>query len=253
MVESGVGRDSPCPCAKIAGRLESVARPVNTPECFHAEILSNSAVADDANNPGVDFLLVLPKERLEGLQVAPREPFQQFHPPLSIPNYWFLAPMVTAFFGSWPFPFPGKKFKPAAVTMEYKRRRPGRSTRPGLLVSAKSRLVDVVLLPVKGGVGLDDDVLVRGVAEFVDQHGLAGLQGFCDFRIHADREVRTFVIGGGHLARFGLDFVAKRGDGLDHTRAGAIRAGLAEDALKRLFGALAGDADEAELVEGQRL
>src|SRR5882762_7536744 len=105
MVESGVGRDSPCPCAKIAGRMESVARPVNTPECFHAEILSNSAVADDANNPGVDFLLVLPKERLEGLQVAPREPFQQFHPLLSIPNYWFLAPMVTTFLGLSLFPF----------------------------------------------------------------------------------------------------------------------------------------------------
>src|SRR6267143_1710347 len=252
MVESGVGRDSPCPCAKIAGRLESVARPVNTPECFHAEILSNSAVADDANNPGVDFLLVLPKQGLEGLKGARREPFQQFHPPLSIPNYWFLAPMVTAFFGSRPFPFPGRKFKPAAGTMEYKRRRPGRSTRPGLLVSAKSRLVDVVLLPVKGGVGLDDDVLVRGLLEFVDEHGLAGLQGFCDFRIHADREVRALVIGGSHLPRFALDFVAERGDGLDHAGACAIRAGLAEHALERLLGAFAGDADEAELVEGKR-
>jgi hypothetical protein len=79
--------------------MESVARPVNTPECFHGEILSNSAVADDANNPGVDFLLVLPKQGLEGLKVARRKPFQQFHPPLSIPNYWFLAPMVTTFLG----------------------------------------------------------------------------------------------------------------------------------------------------------
>src|SRR6266403_5506013 len=115
------------------------------------------------------------------------------------------------------------------------------------------RLVDVVLLPVKGGVGLDDDVLVRSLLEFVDQHGLAGLQGFCDFRIHADRKVRTFVIGGGHLARFGLDFVAKRGDGLDHARARAIRARLAEDALESLLGSLASDAYEAKLVEGKGL
>src|SRR5258706_10390978 len=96
MIESGVGRDSPCPSAKIAGRVESVARPVNTPECFHGEILSNSAVAYDANNPEVDFLLVLPKQRLEGLQVARREPFQQFHPPLSISTYCKLQCEVTA-------------------------------------------------------------------------------------------------------------------------------------------------------------
>src|SRR5256885_1443289 len=101
--------------------------------------------------------------------------------------------------------------------------------------------VDVVLLPVQGGVGLDDDVLVRGLLEFVDEHGLAGLQGFGDFRIHANGEVRAFVIGSRHFARFGLDFIAQRGDGLDHTGAGAIRARLAEDALESLLSALAGD------------
>src|SRR5882757_813074 len=111
--------------------------------------------------------------------------------------------------------------------------------------------VDVVLLPVQRGVGLDDDVLMRGLLEFVDEHGLAGLQSFGDFRIHTDREVGAFVIGRGHLARFGLDFVAERGDRLDHAGAGAIRAGLAENALERLLSALAGDTDEAELVEGE--
>jgi hypothetical protein len=34
-------------------------------------------------------------------------------------------------------------------------------------------LVDVVLLPVEGGVGLDDDVFVGGLLEFVDEHGFA--------------------------------------------------------------------------------
>src|SRR5712692_12119418 len=66
---------------------------------------------------------------------------------------------------------------------------------------SKRGSVDVVLLPVQGGVGLDDDVFVRSLLEFVDEHGLAGLQGFGDLGIHADGEVRAFVIGGGHLAR----------------------------------------------------
>jgi len=108
---------------------------------------------------------------------------------------------------------------------------------------------------VQGRVGLDDDVLVRGLLQFVDQHGFASLQSFGDFGMHTQRKIRRFVIGGGdgHLARFGLNFVAERRDGFDHAGAGAIRARLAEHALQGLLGALAGDADEAEFVEGQRL
>src|SRR5216684_3639352 len=73
--------------------------------------------------------------------------------------------------------------------------------------------------------------------------------------MHAQRGIWRFVVGGGdgHLARFGLNFVAERGDGLHHAGAGAVWAWLAEHALERLLGALAGDADEAEFVEGQRL
>src|ERR1041384_831708 len=62
------------------------------------------------------------------------------------------------------------------------------------------------------------------------------------------RRIRIFVLRGGHFAGLGLDFVAECGAGLDHAGAGAIRARLAEHALERLLGALAGDADEAELV-----
>src|SRR5260370_20544430 len=87
--------------------------------------------------------------------------------------------------------------------------------------SVEPRLVDVVLLPVEGGVRLNDDVLVRGLLEFVDEHGLAGLQGFGDFGIHADGEIRAFVIRRRHLARFGLDFIAQRWDGLNHPGTGA--------------------------------
>src|SRR5580704_8848929 len=114
-------------------------------------------------------------------------------------------------------------------------------------------LVDVVLLPVQGSVGLDDDVFVRGLLEFVDEHGFARLQRLRDFGMDAQRQVWIFVIRGGHLSRFGLDFVAKGRARLHHAAAGAIRAGLAEHALERLLGAFARDADEAEFVERQRL
>src|SRR6266851_1467205 len=133
------------------------------------------------------------------------------------------------------------------------KKRPGGEFTRALPVSRRWNSVDVVLLPVEGGVGLDDDVFVGVLLEFVDEHGLAGLERLGDFRVHAEREVRTFMLGGaGHLARFGLDFVAQRWNGLDHAGAGAVRAGLAEDALEGLLGALAGDADETEFVEGKR-
>src|SRR4029077_9498045 len=56
----------------------------------------------------------------------------------------------------------------------------GNSLRMTILVGSS---VDVVLLPVEGGVGLDDHVFVGGLLELVDQHGLAGFEGFRDFRM----------------------------------------------------------------------
>src|SRR6266478_1030593 len=133
------------------------------------------------------------------------------------------------------------------------KKRPGGEFTRALPVSRRWNSVDVVLLPVEGGVGLDDDVFVGVLLEFFDEHGLASLERLGDFRVHAEREVRTFVLGGaGHFASFGLDFVAQRGNGLDHAGAGAVRARLAEDALEGLLGALTGDADETEFVEGKR-
>src|SRR5260370_6168408 len=96
MVESSLGGDSARTGAKIAGRVEARSRFVNAPESLHGEILSNSAVANDANNPGVNFLLVLSKQRLEGFQVARRETLQQLHLSLSTPNYCKLGCEVTA-------------------------------------------------------------------------------------------------------------------------------------------------------------
>src|SRR6202166_4963022 len=70
--------------------------------------------------------------------------------------------------------------------------------------------------------------------------------------MYAQGQVGAFVAGHGHFAGFRLDFVAQRGNGFDHARAGAIRAGLAKHALESLLGALASDAHQAEFVEAQR-
>jgi hypothetical protein len=117
----------------------------------------------------------------------------------------------------------------------------------------KDALIDVVLLPMEGGVGLDDHVFVGGLLEFVDEHGFARLQGFGDFGVDAQGQIWIFVIGGGHLSRFGLNLVAQRRARLHHAAACAIGAGLAENTLERLLGALARDADETELVEAEGL
>src|SRR5579859_551943 len=116
----------------------------------------------------------------------------------------------------------------------------------------RTLLVDVVLLPVEGGVGLNDDVFVRVLLELIDEHGFARFERFGDFRVDTESEIRIVVVGDGHLARFGLNFVAERGDGFDHAGAAARGARLPEDAFERLLGAFARDADEAELVERER-
>src|SRR5260370_39172400 len=80
-------------------------------------------------------------------------------------------------------------------THTLKTRTPGKVNCPGAPDSDERHSVDVVLLPMEGGVGLDDDVFVRVLFELVDEHRLAGLLSFGDFGIHADGEVRAFVVG----------------------------------------------------------
>jgi len=123
---------------------------------------------------------------------------------------------------------------------------------PLYLIFGESRLINIVLLPMQRGIRLNDDALARDLFEFFDQRGLARLEGFGDFGIDAQREALGVEVGG-HFSRFGRDFVADRGNGFDHARAGAVRARLAQDALEGLLGALARDADEAELVEREGL
>src|SRR5215813_7513740 len=105
---------------------------------------------------------------------------------------------------------------------------------------------------MESGVGLNDDVLVRILLKFINQHGFARLERLGNFRMDAERQIGIVVVGDGHLARFGQNFVAERWNGLDHAGAAARGARLAEHPLERLFGALARNADKAELVEGER-
>jgi hypothetical protein len=46
-------------------------------------------------------------------------------------------------------------------------------------------LINIVLLPMQRGVGLDDDGFARRVFQIFDQGGLARFQGFGDFGIDA--------------------------------------------------------------------
>src|SRR5580658_431143 len=79
MIPSCVGADATRPGPEIAVRLESRSILVDAPECFHSQILGDACVADDADNPGVNFPLMLPEQHLESFEVARRKPFQQFH------------------------------------------------------------------------------------------------------------------------------------------------------------------------------
>src|SRR6266513_2251393 len=144
MVKGGIGGDPSRPSAKVAGRLKPRSGPVNAPECFHRKILCNSVVTDDADDPRVDFLLVQPKQRLEGFQVARREPFQQFHLPLSIPNYWFLALIVTVFLVP-AFGVRRRKFKRRRHKELQKEKAP-RFRAPGPIGFQLNRRLDVVRL-----------------------------------------------------------------------------------------------------------
>ena len=185
MVESRVGGDAASPGLEIAIGMKAGTIFVDAPECFHGQILSDAGVANDANDPGVDGFLVLPKQRLEGFQVAGRETIQQFHELLSIPNYWLREAKVTNCLERG---YGGNHERAVERTWSLDRsgaKRGAACCAPTKAYEETRRSVDVVLLPVKGGVGLDDDVFVGGLLEFVHEHGLASFQGFGDFGMNA--------------------------------------------------------------------
>src|SRR5260370_23732764 len=113
-------------------------------------------------------------------------------------------------------------------------------------------LVDVELLGVKGRIGLDQDGLADHLLHLLEPAGAGILERLDDLRMDAQHDVATAEMLV-HLAHLDVDVVAD-GDGrLDHTGADADVAGGGEGALERLFDALAGDGDQAKIVELENL
>src|SRR5579864_1020516 len=98
VIQSRVRSNAAGPGTEISrDGVKPLSGPVNAPKRLHSQILSDAAIANDADGPGVDFLLVLAKESLKGFEVARRKSFEQLHAPLSISTYWLCEQMVTYF------------------------------------------------------------------------------------------------------------------------------------------------------------
>src|SRR5713226_4055021 len=265
MVERCIRRDPPGPSAKVPLRSEPCVSPIDTPKCFHRQVFRYPPVPDNTNDPAVHLALELPEQCLEGFEVACREPLQQLHLSFSIIPYWFHAPGVSFFFSGRTLSRAVAEgfFAPAMSGTQNdspRKKRPGShavrgvpwSSRLWAIPSNLQPLVNVVLLPVQGRIGLNDDALARPLLELFNQRGFPRLERFGDFRVDPQCEALRVELPG-HLPRLGLDLVADRGDRLDHARAGAVGAGLAEHTLERLLGALPGDGHQAKFVEREDL
>jgi hypothetical protein len=73
VIEGGIRRDPPGPGTERAPRIEPGASPVDAPERLDREVLGYAAIPDDAHDPAEHRPLELPEERLEGVEIAPRE------------------------------------------------------------------------------------------------------------------------------------------------------------------------------------
>src|SRR6266851_8150195 len=116
----------------------------------------------------------------------------------------------------------------------------------------RKTLVDVELLGVEAGVGFDEDGFPDHLFHLLGSSGAGGLELFDDLGVDAQHDVAALEIAL-HLAHLDVDVVAD-GDGrFDHAGSGADVAGGGESALERLLDALAGDGDEAKVVELKNL
>src|SRR5258705_9100719 len=128
-----------------------------------------------------------------------------------------------------------------------------RTARGGLSFERTRRaLVDVELLGVKAGVGFDEDGFADHLLHLLKPAGAGGLELFDDLWVDPQHDVAALEVTL-HLAHLDVDVVAY-GDGrFDHAGSGADVAGGGERALERLLDALAGDGDEAKIVELKNL
>src|ERR1039458_4650524 len=113
-------------------------------------------------------------------------------------------------------------------------------------------LVDVELLRVKGRVALDEDGLAHHLFHLLQPFCAGRLQLFDHLGMDAQHDVAAFEMLM-HLAHLDVDVVADGDRRLDHTGALADGAGGGEGAFERLLDPLAGDGDQAKVIELEHL
>ena len=108
--------------------------------------------------------------------------------------------------------------------------------------------LDVELLGMQRGIALDQHVLADEFLELCEPTPVVGLEDFDGFRVDAEENVGALEVLP-HLAQLGVDLVADCCRALDHAGGLAGGARYREGPLQRLLDTLAGDGDEAEVVE----
>jgi hypothetical protein len=56
--------------------FEAGVRAIDAPEGFEGKVLGDRRIADDANDPAIDFVLMQTEKSLEGVEVTAAEPLQ---------------------------------------------------------------------------------------------------------------------------------------------------------------------------------
>jgi hypothetical protein len=72
VIKRGVGGDASCPPFKASCGVEAGVRAIDAPEGFEGKVLGDPRIADDANDPAVDLVLMQTEKSLEGVE-APRQ------------------------------------------------------------------------------------------------------------------------------------------------------------------------------------
>src|SRR6185312_15990549 len=118
--------------------------------------------------------------------------------------------------------------------------------------TALSSLVDFELLLVDLGIGADGDGLAGELLHLAQALAALQLERLGDLRIDAQDQILA-LDAGGELAHFGVDLVADGGGRFHQPHAVAVGTGAAEGALEGLLHPLAGERDQAEVVEIEHL
>src|SRR6185437_309042 len=118
--------------------------------------------------------------------------------------------------------------------------------------TALSSLVDFELLLVDLRIGADGDGLAGELLHLAQALAALQLERLGDLRIDAQDQILA-LDAGGELAHFGVDLVADGGGRFHQPHAVAVGAGAAEGALEGLLHPLAGERDQAEVVEIEHL